>query len=116
MKAIQYILTVAALMLCITIHAQQITDTPPIEWQSTSAMAGSGSNLPMAAQNGVVTTYGAENMWQHNNHNGPRRVNKDDDIGDPGSVPLGDVVWPLMLCAGAFLIIRIARRKRAKIE
>ena len=41
---------------------------------------------------------------------GPRRVNGFPE--EPFTDPLGDALWPLLLCAGAFLIVRFARRKR----
>ena len=41
---------------------------------------------------------------------GPRRVNGFPE--EPFTDPLGDALWPLLLCVGAFLFIRIARRKR----
>lgn len=108
MKAIRYILTVVALVLCITIQAQPVADAPQMEWQSTGVMAGSGSNLPMAAQDGVTTTYGTESTNPHNS-GGPRRVGKDDDIGDPGALPIGGGAVILSILAAAY-----AATKRTK--
>ena len=78
-----------------------------------AAYMHSGSNLPMAAQSGVTTTY------DHNNASGRRRVIDDDDNpdkpgegwDDPYKDPLGDVMWPMMLLACAYLIIRATRRR-----
>ena len=44
---------------------------------------------------------------------GPRRVDQGNKPEGPFDDPLGDALLPLLLCAGAFLIIRVARRKRA---
>lgn len=45
---------------------------------------------------------------------GPRRVSENDgDDEIPFPDPIGDALLPLLLCAGAFLILRLARRKRA---
>lgn len=41
---------------------------------------------------------------------GPRRTPQ--NPLDPWLTPLGDALWPLLLCSCAFLFIRIARRKR----
>ena len=43
---------------------------------------------------------------------GPRRgfVDDDDPLPDP-EAPIGDGMWVLMLCAGAFLIIKIMRKR-----
>ena len=78
----------------------------------------SGSNLPMAAQSGVITTYDAISK---NNLTGRRRGLDDGDDedkpegwDDPMKDPLGDVMWPLMLLACAycaFLIIRTRKRE-----
>ena len=109
MKTIRYILTVVALVLCITIQAQPVAEAPQMEWQSTGVMAGSGSNLPMAAQDGVTTTYGSESTNRHNASGGPRRVGKDDDIGDPGALPIGGGAVILSILAAAY-----AATKRTK--
>ena len=42
---------------------------------------------------------------------GPRRVTEFPT--EPFTDPVGDALLPLLLCAGAFLILRLARRKRA---
>ena len=122
MKALRYILLVVSMLSVLNTNAQVSTQDwgkqPEAQMHSTSVMQGSGSTLPSAAITGVSTTYSPAKA-----PNGPRRAIDEGDKDekpegwiDPMKDPLGDVVWPLMLCAGAFLIIRIARRKRAKIE
>ena len=113
MKALRYILIVVSMLSVLSVSAQMLARLPEAEMHSTSAMVGSGSNLPSAAVHGVTTV--SEQPNSARTVYGPRRERPGDN-SDPYKDPLGDVVWPLMLCAGAFLIIRIARRKRAKIE
>ncbi len=107
MKTIKYILSVAAITLCTTIAAQSLAEEPQMQWQSTGAMAGSGTNLPMAAQQGVSTTYDNENGTR--NRPGIRKVGKDDDIGDPGALPVGDGILVLTVLGAAYSLTR--RRK-----
>ena len=75
-----------------------------------------GSALPSAAPDGVTTTY-----------TGPRRGKKEEDpfggetAGDvtnplePGT-PIGDAMWPLMVCALAYLIIRVGRKRAREVR
>lgn len=102
MKTIKYILTVTALATCMSIAAQPSAQTPQMEWQSTGSMAGSGSSLPMAAQQGATTTYetGVGTGAGRNSH--IRKVGKDDDIGDPGALPVGDGMLILSLLGVAY--------------
>ena len=77
----------------------------------------SGSNLPQAAVNGVITTY--DEGYKH--HGQIRRAADDDDKDDPDTPPsdphgpmedpIGDAGWSLMLLACAYLIIRVRRAK-----
>ena len=95
------------------------------EWQSTSAMQGSGS-----AYSAQVTAVGATEVLSeakttdsYSPNNGPRRAKKDendpwgtnqqDDNQDEG-YPVGDAVLPLLLLACAYLGMRVfLKRKRA---
>ena len=97
------------------------------EWQSTSTMKGAGSSL--ASQ---VTAVGAAGVGEMatttNSSKGPHKQKRDFDGGDgtgtgtnPGETghqdegsPIGDAVLPLMLCALAYLGMRVyLKRKRA---
>ena len=95
------------LMLSTFCYAQPETAYPKMEWQSTSSMAGSGTTLPMAAQQGVSTTNDEDNAGGYKPH--IRKVNKDDDIGDPGAVPVGEGLMIL-----GFLGVAYALRRRIK--
>ncbi|MBO7457645.1 MAG: hypothetical protein J6T80_00110 [Paludibacteraceae bacterium] len=118
MKTLRYLLIVVALLSILSVSAQGLAQQPEATMHSTSTMVGSGSTLPSAAVTGVSTTYSPAKT-----PNGPRRAASDEDEGDtpppdphgPNEDPLGDVLWPLMLCACAYLIVRTAqRRKRIK--
>ena len=92
------------------------------EWKSTSAMQTSGSSY--TPQVNAVGATGVSEMATTTSsstpNNGPRRMKMDDDFapnqegGEPGGSPIGDAVLPLLLCAGAFLILRAARRRAVK--
>ena len=97
------------------------------DWQSTSTMRGSGS-----AYSSQVTTVGATSVGSMATTTAsapsrPRRTesgsgsssdpwsggNETTEAKDEGS-PLGDALIPLMLCACAYLIVRVfLKRKRA---
>lgn len=103
-------------LVCAT--AQSLAQQPEASMHSTSAMVGSGSSLPSAAVTGVSTTYSPANATSR-----PRRVGEGDGFEDedepdkPGEpFPLGDVIWPLMLFACAYVILRAARKVRKKVK
>ena len=110
MKRIMKIIMAAALVALPTMAQEQ-------QWQSTSAMQGTGSTL--APQ---VTAVGATSVGQMATTtstpvkapNGPRRVIEDNN--DPGQLdegsPIGDAVLPLMLMAIAFAGYIAIRRKK----
>lgn len=75
----------------------------------------SGSNLPMAAQSGVTTTYDNRN----NAPGGPRRAGEnegtedEEDPDNPGEpFPIGDAMWPMMMLALAYAIYKVSRMRR----
>lgn len=109
MKTIKYILSLSLLIAgTVLVQAQYNSQKPEYEFQSTSAMVGSGSSLPQAALEGTHTTYdiGAEKQA---NHMGPRKVSPGSNTGDPGATPIGEGIWVLMLLvcgyAGTKLLI-----------
>ena len=84
------------------------------EWQSTSAMQGTGSSLtPQVTAVGATT---AQEMATTTTGNpakaptGPRRIEPLTPTGDPN--PLGDAVLPLLLMAFAFCGYLYLRRKK----
>ena len=123
MKTLRYLLIVMGLMSVLSISAQALAQEPQAQMQSTSIMAGSGSQLPSAAVQGTYVTGATIGTYSPANASGPHRAKKEDndweddewgDTGDPWATPIGDVMWPLMLLACAycaFLIIRTRKRE-----
>lgn len=114
MKALRHLLIVAALVSFLGANAQELAQQPEVQMQSTSILSGSGSSLPSAAADGVSTTN--EQAYSPSREpSGPRR-GRPGDWTDPYKDPLGDVIWPLMLFACAYVILRAARKVRKKVE
>lgn len=82
-----------------------------------ASMMNSGSALPMAA---VTGTTSADDYTSPSSR--PRRVGENDDWEDDETIemeeppsPIGDAMWPLMLCAMMYAAwIAIRRKKEAK--
>ena len=131
MKALRYLLILVAVMGVLSVSAQTPkygkpyspsrhtyytpqTQMPAFQMQSTgSAIMFTGSALPSAATEGVTTTYGPAKV-------GPRRVGENDGFDETETpdeqnepFPIGDTMWPLAMCACAYLIYRIRKRTRA---
>ena len=131
MKALRYLLVLVAVMGVLSVSAQTPkygkpyspssrtyynpqAQMPSIQMQSTgSAIMFTGSALPSAATEGVTTTYGPAKV-------GPRKVEvnpggepgpDEGDNKEPWEDPIGDAMWPLMVCALAYLIIRVGRKR-----
>lgn len=104
MKKLLMILMVVALVALPTM-AQQL------EWQSTSTMQGTNSTyVPQVTAVGATTVEEMATTTETYSPaqaptNGPRKINP---VAAP--TPVGDALIPLMLCAGAYLIIRARRR------
>ena len=122
MKTLRYLLMVVAMVSVLSVKAQSTTQLPQVQMQSTSVMVSSGSTLPQAATTGAVLTGETPGTYSAAGHHGHIRRGIDDDDEndkpsgweDPYKDPIGDAVWPLMLLACAYLIIRVVRaRKRA---
>ena len=98
------------------------TQMPTLSMSTMNAsMMKSGSALPLAAVSGTTTA-------NDNAPGGPRRAKKEvnpftgegtaGEIGNPNEpgVPLGDVLWPLMLMALAFCGVVYLRRKKRTLN
>lgn len=103
-------------------YSQHYAEMPTLTMSSTgSVMMKSGSALPMAAVSGITT---ADDYAP----SGPRRAkrdvggggtteNDDPDPENPGEpMPLGDVLWPLMVMALAFCGVVYLRRKKRTLN
>lgn len=110
MKTMKHILLIFLLSYSIITLGNTDATYQYLEFQSTSSMLGSGSQLPSAAQTGVTLTETEQNRAP----SGPRRVSADDGYGDPDydEQPIGDAILPLALLAAAYLVF-VARKKRA---
>ena len=143
MKALRYLLIVMAVLSVVSVQAATLgapyqpqtrgirhtsypSQMPTVAMNSTAAskMMSSGSSLPMAAVSGVYVTGSTPASSSPAGHPGRiRRDVGDDDEGttegDPDPVkpgepsPLGDVLWPLMLMAVAYVVYRTKRTKKA---
>lgn len=88
---------------------------PTATFQSTSAYSG---QWEQEAQQSMLNNDGTVNSEVYGigrkEVSGPRRVtpNPDVDPNDPGNVPLGDVLMPMMLLACAYAIYKVARRRK----
>jgi len=120
MKALRYlliavILSTASLLSVANATAQSLAQLPDNEMRSTSVLPTSGSTLPQAAVEGVITTY--DEGYKH--HGQIRRAadgNDDDtppsDPPGPMEDPIGDAAWTLLFCAAVFSGVIAFRRKR----
>lgn len=102
-------------------YSQHYAEMPTLTMSSTgSVMMKSGSALPMAAVSGITT---ADDYAP----SGPRRAKRnvgdggttegDEDPDNPGEpMPLGDVLWPLMVMALAFCGVVYLRRKKRTLN
>ncbi len=126
MKALRYLLIVVAMLCVLSASAQMLAQQPEATMHSTSAMVGSGSNLPSAASSGAVVTGSSLGSYSPANAPGkPRKTesnpgggfnsdDNDNDRDEPWKDPIGDAALPLALMACAYLILRAMRkRKRA---
>lgn len=108
---------------------------PVVTFQSTSAMPVMMSTETLLNADGTVNA-GAYGVGQSYSSGRPGHIRKvvdndhdgfDDETGlaienidnptinpnDPGNVPLGDGLWVLLLLAGAYILARTLRTKRA---
>ena len=117
MKALRYLLIAFTAMMVMNVQAaqakaQSLAQEPQVGFQSTSSMVGSGSTLPQAAQNGAYTTYDVDQELARDK-GVIRTWSDDEDPDNPGEPnPIGDGLWALLALACAYLIIRVARRRK----
>ena len=121
MKALRYLLMVVAMVSVLSVKAQSTAQLPEVQMQSTSVMVGSGSALPQAATTGVVLTGETPGTYSAAGHHGHirRGIDGDDDNDkpsgwdDPYKDPIGDALWPLLVLASVYALLRVYRRKRS---
>lgn len=117
MKALRYLLMVVAMVSFLSVRAQGLAQQPNTEMHSTSVMVGAGSTLPQAAVTGVTTTENQASSPKHPGHirrgNGDWEDDEWGDTEDPWATPLGDAMWPLLMLAAAYALLRVYKRKRS---
>ena len=113
MKAMRFLLIVLGLSTVLTLSAQSFAEQPVVQMHSTSAMMGSGSELPQAAITGTYTTY-SSGSGSSFSPRGPQRSLEDDDQEDkpdgwdePFDEPVGNVPWLLMLLLALGYALRV---------
>ena len=121
MKALRYLLIVMMLSVASLAFAtaQSLAQQPEAQMQSTSIIAGSGSQLPSAAVQGTYVTGATVGTYSPANASGPNRAKRGDDdwedddwgdTGDPYPTPLGDAAWLLLALAAAYAVLRVYMR------
>ena len=96
---------------------------PNNQFQSTSTMVGSGSTYSSTP---TINAGGTANAPTYGGGGPNRAVDPisgsdvmewyidNDLIDEPFDTPLGDAVWPLLLCAAAFAAFFALRRRKVK--
>lgn len=118
MKAMKFLLIVLGLASVLRLSAQTFAEQPVVQMHSTSAMMGSGSELPQAAISGVSTTYGNST---NNGVTGPKRIGGGNNNGEGGGedienpddvygTPLGDTPWVLMALLVVGYAVRVGKK------
>ena len=116
MKKLVMIIMAVALVALPTMAQSFSSQTPTnTVFQSTSTMAPTGSQY---SSNPMINSDGTAYNPAEASTSGPRRAKMDTGLpsvpenkeGDDGNTPIGDALIPLMLCAGAYFIIRARRR------
>ncbi len=115
---LRYLLMVVAMVSVLGVYAQGTAKLPESKMQSTSGMVYSGSSLPQAAATGVIITTDNGANGSTSGRNGHIRRERPGDWTDPYKDPIGDAVWPLMLLAGVYALMRVIlinkRKKQQK--
>ena len=100
------------------LYAQEWGELPTTQMYSTSAMAPSGSVLPMAAKTGATTTLISPFMMEEEKltilQNSVPRRSRPGDWNDPYPNPIGDVPWGMMLVC-IFMYFLVVHHKSTNI-
>lgn len=113
MKTLKYILLISLVLVSLPMAvAQSWAQQPCAEFHSTSTMMGSGTELPMAAIDGVMTADVVGNGMGEDNYiaTGPQRVGPNTPPEDPYDGPLGDTPWVLMLLLTLGYALRVSKK------
>ena len=111
------------IFVIIMVFAGVLSGLAQQEWQSTSVMQGAGSTL--SPQVTAVCAASVDEMASTADKSysakAPKGIKKSslglptvpDTKDDPGNVPLGDAVLPLMLLVCAYVFVRTLRRRKS---
>lgn len=114
MKTLKYILLISLVLVSLPMAvAQSWAQQPCTEFHSTSTMMGSGSELPMAAIDGVMTAEAPSSTTTDESGfiiTGPQRVDPNTPPEDPYDGPLGDTPWLLMLLLALGYALRVGKK------
>ena len=118
MKTLRYLLIIMSLVSVLNVSAQMPNQSewgkqPVEQMRSTSVMAYSGSTLPQAAATGVSLS--CEQNQETLTPPKSIRKGRPGDWTDPYDDPLGDVLWPMMLMAMAYVVYLMSRKKKENI-
>lgn len=112
---------VVAMVSVLGVYAQSTAKLPEPMMQSTSTMVTTGTTLPFAAAEGTYVTGSTPGTYSPAGRPGNIRKiggsgsgtggNEAEETKDPYETPIGDAVWPLMVLACAYLIIRVWRKR-----
>ena len=124
MKTLRYLLIAVMMLSVLSLSAQNMAQQPSSDFRSTSTMVGTGSALPQAAQTGAYVTGNTPGSYSAYTPGGRIRKGASGDDDDeppadphgPNEDPIGDAVLPLMLLAGAYLIMRVARKRQRALN
>ena len=112
---------VVAMVSVLGVYAQGTAQFPEATMQSTSTMVGTGSTLPQAAVSGASlagetpAAYAPGRAGKIRRDVGGGGTTEDEDPDEQDEpFPMGDAALPLALCALAYLIVRVARRRMTK--
>ena len=89
---------------------------PRTTFQSTSSMTGSNSaysSNPSIGDNGMAAAPSHRSLGARRNDSGGIGTPDADDEDDVIN-PIGDAILPLLMAAGAFLLMKVLRRRRAE--
>ena len=133
MKTFRYLLVVLIVLLAPlpikaqfspTTYTNSVLTRNDYQFRSTSTMASSGSQLPLAAVSGTTTAGNCPAAYASAYVSRPRKevgggggVESEDDPDDPEEpFPVGDGTWVLLLLAAAYGALRLRKFRSAVAE
>ena len=136
MKTFRYLLVVLIVLLAPlpikaqfspTTYTNSVLTRNDYQFRSTSTMASSGSQLPLAAVSGTTTAGNCPAAYASAYVSRPRRIGEDEGFDEhdsdenepelPGNpFPVGEGTWVLLLLAAAYGALRLRKLRSAVAE